>query len=162
MGLAAGARLRAHERATSCCGVGRRGQISGPGATRTRDLLLRRQALYPTELRTRIVRGSWPPEPLFATTVEWARRRVPAERVRERATSCSGGKRSIQLSYGPELCGEVGRLGRSLQPRVRVEPVPDPSRDCPGPSCGCPAPLCECQGPYRRCQIPFFRCQVPF
>jgi hypothetical protein len=26
---------------------------SGPGATRTRDLLLRRQALYPTELRTR-------------------------------------------------------------------------------------------------------------
>ena len=25
---------------------------SGPGATRTRDLLLRRQALYPTELRT--------------------------------------------------------------------------------------------------------------
>jgi hypothetical protein len=33
----------------------RRGKIfqSGPGATRTRDLLLRRQALYPTELRTR-------------------------------------------------------------------------------------------------------------
>ena len=26
---------------------------SGPGAIRTRDLLLRRQALYPTELRTR-------------------------------------------------------------------------------------------------------------
>ena len=25
---------------------------NGPGATRTRDLLLRRQALYPTELRT--------------------------------------------------------------------------------------------------------------
>src|SRR3954447_15320474 len=90
---------------------------SGPGATRTRDLLLRRQALYPTELRTRIVGGSWPPGPLFATTVEWARRRVPAERVRERATSCSGGKRSIQLSYGPELWGEVGRLGHSLQPR---------------------------------------------
>ncbi len=33
----------------------RRGKVfrSGPGATRTRDLLLRRQALYPTELRTR-------------------------------------------------------------------------------------------------------------
>src|SRR5690606_38459964 len=27
---------------------------SGPGATRTRDLLLRRQALYPTELRTQL------------------------------------------------------------------------------------------------------------
>ena len=36
----------------------------------------------------------------------------------ERATSCSGGKRSIQLSYGPELWGEVGRLSRSLQLRV--------------------------------------------
>jgi hypothetical protein len=33
----------------------RRGKTfrSGPGATRTRDLLLRRQALYPAELRTR-------------------------------------------------------------------------------------------------------------
>ena len=29
---------------------------SGPGATRTRDLLLRRQALYPTELRTQVTR----------------------------------------------------------------------------------------------------------
>jgi hypothetical protein len=28
---------------------------SGPGATRTRDLLLRRQALYPTELRTLVM-----------------------------------------------------------------------------------------------------------
>ena len=26
--------------------------LNGPGAIRTRDLLLRRQALYPTELRT--------------------------------------------------------------------------------------------------------------
>jgi len=32
---------------------GVRGSTHGPGATRTRDLLLRRQALYPTELRTR-------------------------------------------------------------------------------------------------------------
>src|SRR4051812_30236293 len=32
-------------------------QSSGPGATRTRDLLLRRQALYPTELRTLISGG---------------------------------------------------------------------------------------------------------
>ena len=32
--------------------AGTRVHRSGPGATRTRDLLLRRQALYPTELRT--------------------------------------------------------------------------------------------------------------
>ena len=29
----------------------------GPGAIRTRDLLLRRQALYPAELRTRSLKG---------------------------------------------------------------------------------------------------------
>src|SRR5829696_6095236 len=52
---------------------------SGPGATRTRDLLLRRQALYPTELRTRIMRGSWPPGPFFATTGEQLKRALQFE-----------------------------------------------------------------------------------
>src|SRR3954447_10970501 len=42
---------------------------SGPGATRTRDLLLRRQALYPTELRTRRSGGENSPEcPVYATS----------------------------------------------------------------------------------------------
>jgi hypothetical protein len=45
----------------------RRGKIfqSGPGATRTRDLLLRRQALYPTELRTLCGTGKVDPQPSF-------------------------------------------------------------------------------------------------
>ena len=52
---------------------------SGPGATRTRDLLLRRQALYPTELRTRLSGGKIRsltgfPQPADG---EWTRRRVP-------------------------------------------------------------------------------------
>ena len=41
---------------------------SGPGATRTRDLLLRRQALYPTELRTRMGAENSLPRNLSATS----------------------------------------------------------------------------------------------
>ena len=52
VGPAPGARSRARERATLGCSP-----QSGPGATRTRDLLLRRQALYPTELRTLMWEG---------------------------------------------------------------------------------------------------------
>src|SRR3954470_4571762 len=83
--------------------MGPRGRKSGPGATRTRDLLLRRQALYPAELRTLISGGEIRWLVGFPQPLKRARRRVPAKRVRERATSCSGGKRSIQLSYGPYL-----------------------------------------------------------
>ena len=45
----------------------RRGKVfqSGPGATRTRDLLLRRQALYPAELRTRNREGKTRPGARF-------------------------------------------------------------------------------------------------
>ena len=48
-------RSRGGETKTPAAPKHRRGKKfrSGPGATRTRDLLLRRQALYPTELRTR-------------------------------------------------------------------------------------------------------------
>jgi hypothetical protein len=35
-------------------------------------------------------------------------------RVRERATSCSGGKRSIQLSYGPDLWEGENSLPETL------------------------------------------------
>jgi hypothetical protein len=51
----------------------KRGQIfqNGPGATRTRDLLLRRQALYPTELRTRSEGGNSLGEVLCATKRRW-------------------------------------------------------------------------------------------
>jgi hypothetical protein len=40
----------------------------GPGATRTRDLLLRRQALYPAELRTRIQGGENSPRSTVSAT----------------------------------------------------------------------------------------------
>jgi hypothetical protein len=64
---------------------------SGPGATRTRDLLLRRQALYPTELRTLTIAGKIverigpasvlffvPQEPVFSVST---RKPVPAPLV---------------------------------------------------------------------------------
>ena len=45
---------RRYQKAPLRCISGRGFEFrNGPGATRTRDLLLRRQALYPTELRTR-------------------------------------------------------------------------------------------------------------
>jgi hypothetical protein len=48
----------------------RRGKAfqSGPGATRTRDLLLRRQALYPAELRTRRSGGENSPDRTVSAT----------------------------------------------------------------------------------------------
>ena len=42
--------------------------VHGPGAIRTRDLLLRRQALYPAELRTPIRRCIICPDPSFGAT----------------------------------------------------------------------------------------------
>ena len=51
-GTAGAESLKNHAPLTPKCKRGRTFR-SGPGATRTRDLLLRRQALYPTELRTR-------------------------------------------------------------------------------------------------------------
>ena len=44
-------------------------QGNGPGATRTRDLLLRRQALYPTELRTLVAGGEKSPAGGVSATV---------------------------------------------------------------------------------------------
>ena len=46
----------------------------GPGATRTRDLLLRRQALYPAELRTRLREGKTGPFAPFSQPPRLQRR----------------------------------------------------------------------------------------
>ena len=98
---------------------------SGPGATRTRDLLLRRQALYPTELRTR---GCGEGKlgviaPLYATVPRAARsprRRSPPAPRTPSQSSIAGNRSTVRIGSGGQ---RLARPDRRLHVRSREAPV---------------------------------------
>src|SRR5918995_3608696 len=89
---------------------------NGPGAIRTRDLLLRRQALYPTELRTRDGGEKSPPRWVSATPP-----RIPRNpgRVQLNADYLRSGKFPPQ----PEPSRVPHQLAIHLRRRCHAQPV---------------------------------------